>query len=99
MVGLGFREAADRSSIQLESLFIVQVWPRYTGCFTQMPFWPPCHTCNPSTPSDGACHGQAALLPSCQQPVIAGLRDGRQHSGVRLQCGSGSCYACRLHST
>ena len=25
MVGLGFREAEDRSSIQLESLFIVQV--------------------------------------------------------------------------
>ncbi len=27
MVGLGFREAEDRSSIQLESLFIVQVRP------------------------------------------------------------------------
>ena len=27
VVGLGFREAEDRSSIQLESLFIVQVWP------------------------------------------------------------------------
>jgi len=26
VVGLGFREAEDRSSIQLESLFIVQVW-------------------------------------------------------------------------